>query len=132
MRVPFNPSSVSGRLRALRAEAVERGRRVFQLVEIGGVPVRSFVVRGEFATVADALDSARKWGVSSCVVREWACLSGGVRVHINSVEWLLEWVRVRGLLDKQTRGLHIRRAERSSCPSGASGAAPLSTSKLQR
>lgn len=132
MRVRSN--CLGERLRLLRAEALESGRRCFQVVELGGVPVRSATVRGEFCDVASALDAARRWGVVSCVVREWACLPGGLRVHVDSVEWLLEWRRVRGLrdLDKQEGGAPIRRAGQSPCPPGASGASPLLTSKHQR
>lgn len=133
VHVRRSSQSVVERLRSLRAVALERGRRVFQVVELGGVPVRSAVVRGEFCDVASALDAARRWGVVSCVVREWACLPGGLRVHVDSVEWLLEWRRIRGIrdLDKQERGAPIRRAGQSPCPSGASGASPFPTSKHQ-
>ena len=105
MRAPSRKSlNVSERLRSLRSEALRSGKRVFQLVELGGVPVRSFVVRGEFHDVASALASARQWGVSSCIVREWACLPRGFRVHVNSVEWLLEWVRISAIRPEATEG----------------------------
>lgn len=89
-------SSLRERLGLLRAEALRSGRRVFQLVEIGGVPVTSHRVRGEFSTVVQALDFARRFGCSSCVVREWACMDA-YRVHVNSCEWLLSWDRVASI-----------------------------------
>lgn len=127
MRAPCD--SVAGRLRSLRAQAIASGRRLFQLVELEGVPVRSFRVRGEFSDVASALQSARKWCVSSCVVREWACLPDGVRVHVNSVEWLLEWRRIAGCGDKQPRGSHSTGGFIS--PVGGKRSVPGATSKLQ-
>ena len=96
------------RLGVLRAEALRSGRRVYQLVVVGGVPVTSPRVRGEFSSVADALDAARRFGVSSCVVREWACMDA-YRVHVGSVEWLLSWTRVASISNEAAA--HSRAAE---------------------
>lgn len=104
-------SDLSGRLRSLRASALERGRRVFELVDVGGVRVDAPKSLGVFPNVADALDRARRFGVSVCVVREWAELDG-LRVHVDSVEWLLEWVRCASLRrrPKAVEGVPIRAA----------------------
>lgn len=121
--------SVSDRLRSIRAEAVGAGRRFFQLVSVDGVPVSDPVVKGEYSNVAEALDSARRFGSALCVVREWAALPDGVRVHVDSVEWLLEWHRVAGLRRPLSPISSEGRADSrggglSPCPAGASGASP--------
>lgn len=98
MRVRCRSSRVVvDRLRSIRAEAVDRGTRVFELVDVGGVRVDRPASLGTFENVGAALDRARRFGVVSCVVREWSELPGGVRVHVDSVEWLLSWNRVGGL-----------------------------------
>lgn len=85
-------SDLRRRLGLLRVEALRCGRRVFQLVEIAGLPVASPRTRGEFSSVPAALEAARRFGVTSCVVCEWACMDS-YRVHVQSVEWLLSWTR---------------------------------------
>lgn len=96
------------RLGVLRAEALRSGRRIYQLVVVGGVPVTSPRVRGEYSSVPAALDVARRFGVSSCVVREWACMDA-YRVHVASVEWLLSWERVTSTSSEAVA--HSRAAE---------------------
>lgn len=120
MRVRRRSSCVVvDRLRSIRAEAVDRGTRVFELVDVGGVRVDRPASLGTFENVGAALDRARRFGAVSCVVREWAELPGGVRVHVDSVEWLLSWNRVGGL---RRRPIPVEgEAIRPAAPPGLAG-----------